>query len=78
MTRFRSVCEKAMTNKVEYDNSKIKLLQSMSDLEDLMASELDDNRYKVRSEQRVLEKYREVNSDTHWRALEQIDDFIRD
>ena len=69
-----------MTNKVEYDNSKIKLFQTMADMEDFMAAELEDDssRYKARSEQRVLEKYKEVNSDTHWRALEQIDDFIRD
>jgi len=32
----------------------------------------------MRSEQRVLDKYAEVNNDTHWRALEAIDDFIRD
>ena len=26
----------------------------------------------------MLDKYAEVNNDTHWRALEAIDDFIRD
>ena len=26
----------------------------------------------------MLDKYNEVNNDTHWRALEAIDDFIRD
>ena len=67
-----------MTNKVEYDNSKVKLFQSLADMEDFIASDIGENRYKTRSEQKVLEKYKEVNNDTHWRALEEIDDFIRD
>ena len=67
-----------MTNKVEYDNSKVKLFQFMADMEDFMAVEIGDNRYSRRAEQRVLDKYKEVNNDTHWRALEAIDDFIRD
>lgn len=50
----------------------------MADMEDFIASELGDNRYRQRSEQRVLDKYAEVNNDTHWRSLEAIDDFIRD
>lgn len=67
-----------MTNKVEYDNNKVKLFQAMTDLEEFIATELGDNRYVMRSEQRVLDKYSEVNNDTHWRALEATDDFIRD
>lgn len=67
-----------MTNKVEYDNCKVKLFECMADMEDFMANDISDNRYKMRSEQRVLDKYKEVNNDTHWRALEVIDDFIRD
>lgn len=47
-------------------------------MEDFIAAELGDNRYRQRSEQRVLDKYAEVNNDTHWRSLEAIDDFIRD
>ena len=67
-----------MTNKVEYDNSKVKLFEFMADMEDFIAADIGDNRYRMRSEQRVLDKYKEVNNDTHWRALEAIDDFIRD
>ena len=78
LLRFRSLVEKAMTNKVEYDNNKVKLFEVMTDLEEFIATELGDNRYVMRSEQRVLDKYSEVNNDTHWRALEATDDFIRD
>ena len=64
-----------MTNKVEYDNSKIKLFQTMADMEDFMAAELEDDssRYKARSEQRVLEKYKEnsLNLET-WNFLSAI------
>ena len=72
-----------MTNKVEYDNNKVKLFEAMADMEDFIAADLisantGDSRYRMRSEQRVLDKYAEVNNDTHWRALEAIDDFIRD
>lgn len=67
-----------MTNKVDLDNTKCKLFEAMADMEDFIASDLEDNRYRLRSEQRVLDKYAEVNNDTHWRALEAVDDFIRD
>ena len=67
-----------MTNKVDYDNSKVKLFEAMADMEDFISTELGDNRYLLMSEQRVLDKYAEVNNDTHWRALEAVDDFIRD
>ena len=67
-----------MTNKVEYDNAKTKLFQAMADMEDFIAGDLGDGKYSARSEQRVLDKYAEVNNDTHWRAIEAIDDFIRD
>ena len=50
----------------------------MADMEDFIAADLGDNRYNMRSEQRVLDKYAEVNNDTHWKALEAIDDFVRD
>ena len=50
----------------------------MADMEDFIASDLGDNKYSMRSEQRVLDKYAEANNDTHWRALESMDDFIRD
>eukprot|EP00354_Favella_ehrenbergii_P008622 CAMPEP_0170475414 /NCGR_PEP_ID=MMETSP0123-20130129/17067_1 /TAXON_ID=182087 /ORGANISM="Favella ehrenbergii, Strain Fehren 1" /LENGTH=39 /DNA_ID= /DNA_START= /DNA_END= /DNA_ORIENTATION= len=39
-----------MTNKVEYDNNKVKLFQSMADLEEFIAADLADNRYSNRSE----------------------------
>ena len=67
-----------MTNKVDYDNAKTKLFEAMGDIEGFLAQEVGDNRFIMRAEQRVLDKHREVNNDTHWRALEAIDDFIRD
>ena len=67
-----------MTNKVDYDNAKSKLFSAMGDIENFLTSEVGDNRFIMRSEQRVLDKYDEVNNDTHWRSLEAIDDFIRD
>ena len=67
-----------MTNKVDYDNAKSKLFTAMGDIEDFLASEVGDNRFMMRAEQRVLDKYGEVNNDSHWRSLEAIDDFIRD
>ena len=78
LLRFRSIVERAMTNKVDYDNSKVKLYEAMTDMEEFIAADLNDNRYQLRSDQRVLDKYAEVNNDTHWRALEAIDDFVRD
>ena len=78
MLRFKSVVEKALTNKVEADNAKTKCFEALADLEELLSSELNINKYKMRAEQRVLDKYRELNNDTHWRVLETIDDFIRD
>ena len=76
--RLKSVVEKGMTNKVDYDNQKVKLFQEMAAMEDFIAGDLGDNRYRMRSEQRVLDKFSEVNNDTHWRALEAVDDFVRD
>ena len=80
LTKFKSAIEKAMTNKVEYDNSKMNMLTAMCDIEQLLQTDLDHepNKYKMRAQQRVLASYREVNSDKHWRALETIDDFVRD
>lgn len=78
LSRFKSVVERAMTNKVEYDNAKVKTLECMGDLEEFIACELGLNKYKVRAEQRVLDKYVEINNDKHWRALEMVDDFVRD
>ena len=39
-----------MTNKVEYDNSTVKLFQAMADMEDFIAADLGDNRVRMRSE----------------------------
>ena len=44
-----------MTNKVEYDNNKVKLFQAMADMEDFIAGDLigadsGDSRYRMRSE----------------------------
>ena len=60
LIKLKSIVEKAMTNKVESDNSKIKLMQMLNGLEDLMATDLNQTNYKLRSDQRVLEKYSEV------------------
>ena len=76
--RFRSIVEKALTNKFEADNAKKKYFEALADLEELIFSELNINKYKMRAEQRVLDKYRELDNDTDWRLLETIDDFIRD
>lgn len=68
-----------MTNKVEQDNSKTKLMQMLTSLEDFMASDLNVTNYKQRQNNRVLEKYQEVAcNDAHWRHFETIDDFIID
>ena len=78
LIRSKITVEKAMTNKVEYDTQKVRLLSGMADLEEFIANDLMQSNFTMRSEQRVLDKYSEVNNDTHWRALEMIDDFIRD
>lgn len=79
LLKLKSIVEKGMTNKVESDNSRSKLMQSLGNLEDFMTSELNQNSYKLRSKQRVLEKYTEVAcNDSHWRTFETFDDFIID
>ena len=74
--RFKSIVEKALTKKVEFDNAKTKCFEALADLEELLSSE--STIHSMRAEQRVLDKYRELNNDTHWRVLETVDDFIRD
>ena len=78
LIRSKITVEKAMTNKVDYDTQKVRLLNGMADLEEFIANDLMQSNFTMRAEQRVLDKYSEVNNDTHWRALEMIDDFIRD
>ena len=78
LIRSKVTVEKAMTNKVDYDTQKVRLLNGMADLEEFIANDLMQSNFTMRAEQRVLDKYSEVNNDTHWRALEMIDDFIRD
>lgn len=67
-----------MTKKVEADVQKQKVFDALADLEELLTSEYHIDHYKMRAEQRVLDNYRELNNDTHWKVLETIDDFIRD
>ena len=50
LLRFRSIVERAMTNKVDYDNSKVKLYEAMTDMEEFIAADLNDNRYQLRSD----------------------------
>ena len=78
MLRFKQIVEKAMTKKVEADVQKQKVFDALADLEELLTSEYHIDHYKMRAEQRVLDNYRELNNDTHWKVLETIDDFIRD
>jgi len=40
LIRFKQILEKAMTTKVEYDNAKVKCLEVMADIEELVASEI--------------------------------------
>lgn len=54
-------------------------MQMLSSVEDFIATDLNQTNYKLRSDQRVLEKYSEVTqSDSHWRTFETFDDFIID
>lgn len=39
-----------MTNKVDYDNAKKQLFESMGDIEDFLAHEVGDNRFIMRAE----------------------------
>jgi hypothetical protein len=78
MLRFKQLVEKAMTKKVEAETQKQRCFEALADLEELLTSEYHIDQYKMRSEQRVLVKYGELNVDTHWKVLETIDDFIRD
>ena len=68
-----------MTKKVKYDTAQRKLFDELGDLEEFCAQELGKNSLKARASQRSLDKYQElINNDTHWRALEILDDFVRD
>ena len=78
LSRIKVIIEKTMTNKVEYDQSKIRLFNSMADIEEFIANDSGLTQFTMRAEQRIMDKYSEVNNDTHWRALEILDDFIRD
>ena len=39
--KLKSIVEKSMTNKVESDNSRIKLMNMLTNLEDFMATDLN-------------------------------------
>jgi hypothetical protein len=78
MVQFKSMLEKAMTKKVESDTAKTKLFEALADLEEFLGGEISNMKYQMRAEQRVLDKFRELNNDTHWRVLETVDDFVRD
>ena len=43
LAKLKSIVEKAMTNKVESDNSRIKLMQMMANLEDFMATDYNQS-----------------------------------
>ena len=66
-----------MTNKVESDNNRRNLMTLYCNLEDFLTSDFNQTNFKLRSDQRVLEKYQEVScNDTHWKTFETIDDFV--
>ena len=68
-----------MTKKVRFDSAQRKLFDELGDLEEFIALELGKSAYKNRASQRSLDKYQElINNDTHWKALEILDDFVRD
>lgn len=46
--RFKSIVEKALTKKVEYDNAKTKCFEALADLEELLSSEVTV--YQMRAE----------------------------
>jgi hypothetical protein len=60
MIKLKSCVEKAMTNTVESDNQRVKFMQMLTALEDFLATDINQANYKLRAEQRVLEKYAEV------------------
>jgi predicted CopG family antitoxin len=80
LQKLKSSVERAMTNKVESDNQRSKLLQSLTQVEDFLATDLGNTQLKTRAQQKVLERYQEVacTNDAHWRAFETVDDFIID
>ena len=41
LLKLKSIVEKSMTNKVESDNSLIKLMNMLTNLEDFMATDLN-------------------------------------
>ena len=57
LLKLKSSVEKAMTNKVESDNQRSKLLQALTQVEDFMATDLGNTQYKTRAQQKVLERY---------------------
>lgn len=79
LLKLKTCGEKAMTNKVESDNSRTKLMQSLGQLEDFLAQDLNQSHYKLRAQQKVLDKYQEVAvNDSHWKSFETFDDFAID
>ena len=57
LVKLKSTIEKAMTNKVESDNSRTKLMQAIGNVEEFMALDLNMPVYKNRSQQKVLDRY---------------------
>ena len=79
LTKLKSVVEKSMTNKVESDNSRAKLMQSLQNIEEFMTQDLNVPSYKNRAQQKILERYQEVAcNESHWRTFETFDDFVID
>lgn len=68
-----------MVNKVELDNSKNRLMTALTTMEETIAQETEATQHRLRAQQKVLSKFPEViSSDSHWKALELADDFVRD
>ena len=50
MNTCGTIIERAMTNKTEYDVQKAKFYTQMEELEELIAGELGQNKYLMRTE----------------------------
>ena len=46
LSKCKQAIERAMNNKADYDNSKLKLFEQMADLEELLAQDLGENTFR--------------------------------
>ncbi len=60
LIKLKSVVERQMSVKVECDNNKIKVMQALGNLEQMLTAELNTPAFRMRADQRMLDKYTEV------------------